>query len=523
MHMRSCFEWLANHRLFKPSRIPFLVRRGYAKPEYEAKFALGHRALKFVLVLNMPLLAFVIFSLLVLTLTTFAEWVMTHIPETNSIRHEVLRSIAFLHSDESVRLQHSIFAIHYFTLIAVLAWGVASTSRVLDSIVFIPELPTKPFVLFLRSFFIEQAIKAEEPFIPLGKFDRSLPREIQHALGNKELVCKIGSRKLFPDLDGGIVWSHDATWFERFKLLATHAKVVMMVPIVLPSQEGSTDKPGTLKEIEHLAHERLIEKTVFVVPPPTRVLMSLKRRQGLFPSVSALWEQSRQLLRRESLVELPPYPGGHGLLFPDRNGWIFVNAVSGRPWNSWRALRDIILNRRLADTPSRDARRIATRLALIFLPIWYVIAILMAEYGLPYLAEISSDRSLGQAIQQFSHLIGVKNFVVLMWLVALVYPMMVYLRYASLFHLRDHGVFVLKVTTVAVAMLGHIAWVSYAETVSQLILQADAAWRGRLQELRLVLYFATMWLAVWLVARWVFEAFRARTPSWRQDEGAGQP
>jgi len=507
--MRSRVEWLANHRLFKPSRIPFLVRRGFAKPEYEAKFALGHRLLKIVLAFNMPLLAFAIFALSGSALAGFIQWVVQQFPMTD-FSHEVLRSLTPFHSDGSTLLSMAIFATPYFALIAILAWGVTSTSRVLDSIVFIPELPTKPFILFLRSFFIEQAIKAEEPFIPFVKFDRSLPREIQHALGNKELVCKIGSRKLFPDLDGGIVWSHDDTWFERFKLLATHAKVVMMVPIVLPSQDGSTDKPGTLKEIEHLAHDRLIEKTVFVVPPATRVLMSLKRRQGLFPSVSALWEQSRQLLRRESLVELPPYPGGHGLLFPDTNGWIFVNAVSGRPWNSWRALRDIILNRRLADTPSRDARRIATRLALICLPIWLSLVVLMAEYGLPYLAEIAADRSLGQAIQQFSHLIGVKYFVILMWLVTLIFPMMVYLRYASLFHLRDHGVFVLKVTTVAVAMFGDIVWVSYAETVSQLILQADAAWRGRLQVLRLIFYFASMWAAVWLVAWWVFVSFRAR-------------
>lgn len=499
------------NRLIESRRTPILVRMGFARPEYEASIEFTHRLLKLLLTLNLLLFGTILTgSSLVLSDATI-RWVFEYLPVSDAVRHSVHQSLPFPEGLTPVA-SAAPYALLFLALLVLLALGVASTSRALDAIVLFPELPTKPFVLFLRSFFIEKIIKAEPPSLPLLKFDCSLPREIQRAIGGDELVCKIGSRKLLLDLDGGIVWSHDDVWFERFKLLAKHSKYIVMVPIVQTSPSGSSEKPGTLQEIEHLAQEALLGKTVFVVPPSSRVLLALGRGQGLLPSVPALWEASRRILKHECLVELPPYPGGHGLLFPDANGWIFVRAVSGRPWNSWRALRNVLVDKRLSATAARDAARIATRFVLVLLPIYVGLLYLTFKYGLPYLVETIRAQELAPIV--FSS-IGTSALITALLLVPMGLPLMSHLRYVDYFYLRRRGVWLLKFGIPVVAVLGHACWKFSSEPITHAILSLDQSWRGLFADLMFVIYLMSMWALVWFFGRWVFSTFPAKPHPWR--------
>jgi len=490
---------------------PFLVRVGLvrAEPEFEPRLSQVYRLSRNFLVLSAPFFAALVFPMIFISGLGCVAWVADRVLLPATVEQWLNPGLEFYGARKPWLVLELLwpYALPATIVIGLLIILVVSTSRVLDAILLMPGVPSKPFVLYLRSFFIETTIKAVSPFIPFGKLDASLPGEIQRGLGRDRMVCKIGSRKLFFDFDGGIVWSHDKTWFDRFKLLAERAEKIVLVPIVLPPRDLSGDTPGTLKEIEHIGAERLARKTVLVVPPPLRVWLSPRRGQGTYPSVRTLWETSRQFLKKRGVMDLPAYPGESGLLLPRDGGWTFVRGVRGRYWNSRRALEDILVKRRLAGSPGWDAARLATRFALVLQPIWLGSLWAFFSYGFDYLKALDPLSTASQVAVEILTFFGSMFAPALM--IALAAPLVfLYVRFLNWFHLAKSGAAALKVTTTVAIVGWNIAWYAVAPWVDVVTVWLGESWRGTMADAKFLGFFAGSWLVVWLAARWVFSRYR---------------
>ena len=381
----------------------------------------------------------------------------------------------------------------------------------------IPEMPNKPFVLFLRSFFIESTIKAESSTIPFAKLNKSLFREIRNAIAPEWVASKIGSRRLWFDVYGSTVHAHDGNWESKFLALGGKAERIVMVPVVW--QEDA----GTHREIVQIVSRDWLGKTVFVVPPQGRLFLSPARGVGLYPSMRALWEKSRGFLRSRGHLELPEYPGRSGLLFFRDGQWIFFQGINGRYWNVRKALRQVLVDGRIADTPARNATRFASRLLLLALAFMFGAEIASVNISVIFDAvqQLKTLERVAPLLESIPpELVG--RAVSLGIMVAILVPLVsMYLRYCKYFSIERTGARLLAFIPLVFSLAIYFRY-SYLLSESQIEIDvwrsaygtwiADLVWIGRLFAVWLVAY-----LSAFAILRW-FDGGMARRRLWRDDK-----
>jgi hypothetical protein len=219
-------------------------------------------------------------------------------------------------------------------------WRMGSVSNRLAEMVCSPpsDVPGRPYVLLLRSFFLDQTLKAGSVgFWPSYRDNESLQERLASALRDHEVV-KIGRSRPF-DWYGGSVISSNADWEQRFLALAERASLIVMCPVTLSSSSG------TYRELSEIVDRGWLAKTVMIAPPTKRWVW-LRGRDGLpgLWSVRRLWEETRKLTTAIPELDLPQRRSMPGALLV-RNGsqWTTIVGVLGRDWDHPASLNRLLV------------------------------------------------------------------------------------------------------------------------------------------------------------------------------------
>ena len=175
-----------------------------------------------------------------------------------------------------------------------------------------------PFSLYLRPFFTDGQLTANEGLVGYNLFDatsvaefgerKDAERAASSALSETAPLIAIG--KPNGRLGAGRAETADDTWQELFRLLAGHAKQILMVPIA---------QPATASEMEHIAATpELLKKTIFV-RPANRVRLGFRfNPSAKLKSLASIWNHSRTVFQ-PTLPHFPLFSGGpRFFVFADR-------------------------------------------------------------------------------------------------------------------------------------------------------------------------------------------------------------
>lgn len=210
------------------------------------------------------------------------------------------------------------------------------------------------FCMYLRPFAIERAsntrfLRRLRGGINDPGFETALDRAARPGL-----VVKIGAT-VGEHEELGSIKVDEKTWFDEFASMARAAKTLFLVPIA---------QKGTLKEIDFILSERLMNKTVLIMPKQNYV----KREAfSAFPdarNIAEAWNASRTLLKARGSLDLPPHARGGGFLVPQRAGWRLVDHVGLWPSSSEPVLR-ALAHDRLGDVLLGTTRNYLLVVALV--------------------------------------------------------------------------------------------------------------------------------------------------------------
>ena len=150
------------------------------------------------------------------------------------------------------------------------------------------------FSLYLRPFFTDGQLAASEGLARLNPFDianfiragavRDSEYAFAKAFEDEAPLIAIG------DTDGrigaGKAVSSDDTWYDLFRLLAGHARRIVVVPVA---------QPATLNEIDYIfSQPELLEKTIFGRPSNKKRAVFQRRSQFGLNSLGTIWDRSRE-------------------------------------------------------------------------------------------------------------------------------------------------------------------------------------------------------------------------------------
>lgn len=243
-------------------------------------------------------------------------------------------------------------------------WRIRSVSNRLAALVYAPsnEIPGRPYVLLLRSFFLDQTLKAGAVGIwPSYRDNESLQARLAGALGDYEVI-KIGSSRPF-DWYGGSVISGDADWYSRFVVLAERASLIVMCPVTL------SPTSGTYRELSEIAARGWLSKTVLVAPPTRRLVWMWGRGSiARWWTIRRLWEETRQVTATIPGLELPERRAEAGALML-RNGtrWTSIVGVLGRDWDHPGSMKRLLVRGLSSVGPLLSAAHLVKSLLILFL------------------------------------------------------------------------------------------------------------------------------------------------------------
>ncbi|MEZ5961274.1 MAG: hypothetical protein R3C30_12735 [Hyphomonadaceae bacterium] len=156
------------------------------------------------------------------------------------------------------------------------------------------------FALYLRPFAIDHATRLDLDF-EHERFSTSLEGLVYEALQHEYPIISLGVPMGFDR--SGTVSPGDAGWRDAFGLLVTHAKLILVVPLL---KEGTFWEILTIKEQDHLS------KTVFLVPPSAAI------RKLASEGVARAFEVSRRGLHSRGIA-FPEFGRGGGLFRVDEH------------------------------------------------------------------------------------------------------------------------------------------------------------------------------------------------------------
>jgi hypothetical protein len=155
--------------------------------------------------------------------------------------------------------------------------------------------PVRDFALYLRPFSTDHSTRLDLDF-EQEKFSTSIEGFIAEALQHEYPVVSLGEPTGFDR--PGTMNPGDADWRTAFELLAKHAKLIVVIPLL---------KEGTFWEILTIRESGYLAKTLFVVPP-TNVIRKVST-EGVTRAIDA----SRRGLKSRDI----PFPEF------DRKGGLF--------------------------------------------------------------------------------------------------------------------------------------------------------------------------------------------------------
>ncbi len=375
----------------------------------------------------------------------------------------------------------------------------AHVDNALAKLLFCGTMPSGTFVLYLRSFFVDETLTSSDTslFLPSNSNNESLQVRLARSMGFERTIVKIGSRALF-DATGGTLRPEDATWFDDFKKLAERAHLIVMTPIVLNPNSGTAD------ELREIANRGWRYKTIFLAPQNGKTWIKYGWFYWRVP-VRDLWSRSRAIVRELTGFEMPPYRRS-AILIPGPQGWTSVAGVAGRPWDHPRSLRYLLDATSAPETTGRCAVRIANRMTFVQLLLWPILLVSVGAIGVQF-AEIAGLDSLTSP----AYFLGVMLF--------LTYP---YFYFCRKFTVSDVEAFGLYAATITFAIAG-LAISSYSKVYSSftdpvldrmgIVEHSDGAW------LVFVVLFGPIWLLTFGVAYLALRTCRP-IPRW---QGGAQP
>lgn len=239
--------------------------------------------------------------------------------------------------DPELILLHMVMAVMAFGggLLYLIVYGLRALVRdALTRRLVAEATPPPPYSLFLRSFAIDETLKASTVgSIASMRSGEPLDLRLERALAPDTRLVKIGSRRVF-DTAGGThrpSLTDDDEWFRDFQRLAATADRIVMTPVLL--RAGS----GTGRELQAIGTTAWAEKTLFIAPGKGPVRLWLRGRTHRVP-MRRLWSRSRDLCRKDFGISLPAYPGRSALIVPIGGHLTAVTGVGGDPWDHPRAL-----------------------------------------------------------------------------------------------------------------------------------------------------------------------------------------
>lgn len=243
-------------------------------------------------------------------------------------------------------------------LFAILLQFRSNISSQLAHLVLRAEVPEGPFILYLRSFFVDEALNARSSGLLKSMTPDNLQDRISKGVGSGIAIAKIGSRTLF-DFAGGTIKTDDDSWFSDFQKLADGAWLIVMTPIVL------NPRSGTSRELREIAKRNWQHKTVFIVPQNWGLWIPWGQFR-IRTRVRDMWARSQLITQRLAGIALPRYRGTALILF-DGGQWLAVTGVAGRVWEHPKALAYLLDPTTPAPKIGYCATRVANRLVLLHL------------------------------------------------------------------------------------------------------------------------------------------------------------
>lgn len=195
----------------------------------------------------------------------------------------------------------------------------------------------EPVALLLHSF-SDQTAYRDELFSLYERVDPAL-----RSLGLRPLAFGT-ALPLAPDHGVALIATSDAEWWEKFRLAARHAAVIVISPEATESLQ---------REICWIASEEMTAKlVVLMAPEPLEVMRETGDPHTSFADASgpkdrrvASWRKARRFWRTQTGVDLPEYdPRGAVILLPDRGGAVWSRPARGfaREPGLRRAMRLVI-------------------------------------------------------------------------------------------------------------------------------------------------------------------------------------
>ncbi|MFL5330270.1 MAG: hypothetical protein ACJ8C4_15320 [Gemmataceae bacterium] len=170
-----------------------------------------------------------------------------------------------------------------------------------------------PFFLYLRSFSITGNTPVQYYEHGHNRFGGPPPkRDFEYVLSAAVAADGplIGLGRPGEALGVGRVATDDQSWRQKVEGLICKARTVFLVPLATP---------GTKWEVDHLLGERLLGKTVFVMPPESRSLIEKAK-------IRPIWEAALKFYAEKG-IEMPTYESS-GMLFRVGDGGSIVSKVS---------------------------------------------------------------------------------------------------------------------------------------------------------------------------------------------------
>lgn len=172
---------------------------------------------------------------------------------------------------------------------------------------------TVPFALYLRPFAVTDRLGFYGISAKWGGVD--LEALLAHSCRSWGELLALGQPG--EAIGAGRIVSSDEDWKNKFHLLAERAKIIIVIPAI---------NEGTFFEIAWLKSNRLLRKTIFVMPPKTLLRMSERAQLAFTPNYDRTakdyaknWEDVRA--RAEDIgLRFPPYAQRGALIESSSDG-----------------------------------------------------------------------------------------------------------------------------------------------------------------------------------------------------------